>query len=147
MSRMKIHTIKFLSVLGLGFVIAALAATATQAQEVKSGTLYGDMQLVTQDGRDVGLDPDRAAIAVVRGTIGAFLAGAHVAVGTAVDAAHVRVQGPAERHADRPVQGGLAGLFAIDRRGCHRTNVLHDTRAEAPWQPVHGIDGGLTGPP
>ena len=49
MSRMKIHTIKFLSVLGLGFVMAAFAATATQAQEVKSATLYGDMQVVTQD--------------------------------------------------------------------------------------------------
>jgi len=49
MSRMKIHTIEFLSVLGLGFVMAAFAATATQAQEVKGGTLYGDMQVVTQD--------------------------------------------------------------------------------------------------
>ena len=52
MSRMKIHTIKFLSVLGLGFVMAAFAATAAQAQEVKAGTLYGDMQVVTQDMMD-----------------------------------------------------------------------------------------------
>ncbi len=49
MSRMKFHTIKFLSVLGLGFVMTAFAAIAAQAQEVKNGTLYGDMQVVSQD--------------------------------------------------------------------------------------------------
>ena len=49
MSRMKVHTIKFLSVIGFGFAMAAFAATATQAQEVQNGTLYGDMQVVSQD--------------------------------------------------------------------------------------------------
>ncbi len=34
MSRMKFRTIKLLSVFGLGFVMAAFAATASQAQEV-----------------------------------------------------------------------------------------------------------------
>jgi PQQ-dependent dehydrogenase (methanol/ethanol family) len=38
-----------MSVLGVGFVTAAFAATATQAQEVINGTLYGDMQVVSQD--------------------------------------------------------------------------------------------------
>jgi PQQ-dependent dehydrogenase (methanol/ethanol family) len=46
---MKVHTIKFLSVIGFGFAMAAFAATTTQAQEVQNGTLYGDMQVVSQD--------------------------------------------------------------------------------------------------
>ncbi len=52
MSVMKIGTGKFLSVLSLGFVIAASATTATKAQEVQGGTLYGDMQVVSQDMLD-----------------------------------------------------------------------------------------------
>ena len=62
-------------------------------------------QLPAQHTRDVDLDADCAPVAVVRGPVGAELEGAHVAEGTAVLAAGVRIQRPVEAHAFDPVQG------------------------------------------
>ena len=49
MSHIGNRAFRALTVSGLGFVMAAFAATATKAQEVQNGTLYGDMQVVSQD--------------------------------------------------------------------------------------------------
>ena len=49
MSRIGYRSFRVLTILGLGFLLASFAATATKAQEVKSATLYGDLQVVTQD--------------------------------------------------------------------------------------------------
>ena len=47
------------------------------------------------------LDPDRGAVAAVGGPVGAQLEGPDVTERAAVDAAHVRVERPAERHPAR----------------------------------------------
>ena len=57
---------------------------------------------------DVHLDPDRRAVAVVGRPVGALLERADVTERAAVDAAHVRVERPVERHA----------LDAVQRRPC-----------------------------
>lgn len=49
MSRIGYRAYKALTFLSLGFLSIMLAATVAKAQEVGSGTLYGDMQVVTQD--------------------------------------------------------------------------------------------------
>ena len=67
----------------------------------------------TQDLDDVGLDPDAAAVAIVRRTVGPELEGAHVAERAAVRAAHVRVEAPLERHAGDAIERRPAGLEAV----------------------------------
>ena len=59
------------------------------------------------------LDADRRPVAVVRGPVGAPLERAHVTERAAVDAAHVRVQRPLERHPLHAVERAPAGLLAI----------------------------------
>ena len=74
------------------------------------------MQLPAQHLRHVRLHADGASVAVVRGPVGALLVGADVAVGAAMHAAHVGIEGPAKRHARASVERTLARLFAIDDR-------------------------------
>ena len=62
---------------------------------------------------DVHLDADRRAVAVVGWPVGAPLEGADVTERAAVDAAHVRVQRPVERHALDAVERDLARLLAV----------------------------------
>ncbi len=49
MSRIGHRAYRVLAVLGFVFLLTAFTAAVPQAQEVKGGTLYGDMQIVTQD--------------------------------------------------------------------------------------------------
>ena len=70
-------------------------------------------ELRAQDLGDVHLDPDRAAVAVVGGPVGAPLEGAHVTERAAVHAAGVGVQRPRERHPLDPVERRLARLFGV----------------------------------
>ena len=69
------------------------------------------------------------------GPVGAPLEGAHVTERAAVDAAHVRVEGPGEPHALHPVQRRAARLFAIlnrhSRAACYRTYVRNARRGRA----------------
>ena len=62
---------------------------------------------------DVDLDPDRAAVAVVGGPVGASLEGPHVAERAAVNAAHVRIERPVEHHPFDAIEGALARLLAV----------------------------------
>src|SRR3984893_7185293 len=80
-------------------------------------------ELATQHLGDVRLDADRAAVAVVGGPVSSPLEGPHVAEGAAVDAAHVRVQRPRERHPTYPVERRAARLFAVGH--AHRCTIEH----------------------
>src|SRR6185437_16680927 len=88
-------------------------------------------------------------------TVGARLEGADVAEGAAVDAAHVRVQGPVERHPLDPVERAAARLLAVlDRHGrtianrrspARRSEVVGrqpalPDRSERPAEPAAGDD-------
>src|SRR6202040_1867520 len=70
-------------------------------------------ELPSQDVGHVRLHPDRRPVTIVRGAVRSLLECPYVAERAAVDAAHVRVQGPLEAHALDRVEGALAGLFAI----------------------------------
>ena len=70
-------------------------------------------ELASQHLGDVRLHPDRRAVAVVGGAVGALLEPAHVTERATVDAAHVRIQRPLEGHALDVVERHLAGLLAV----------------------------------
>ncbi len=80
-------------------------------------------ELPAQHLRHVHLHPDRAAVAVVRGPVGARLERADVTEGAPMHAPGVRVQRPGERHPPDPVQGAAAGLLEIGR--AHRCRIEH----------------------
>ena len=70
-------------------------------------------ELACQHLGDVHLDPDRAAVAVVGGPVGAPLERADVTERAAVHAARVGVQRPGERHPLDPVERAPALLLAV----------------------------------
>jgi hypothetical protein len=83
-------------------------------------------ELGPQHVGDVDLDADRPAVALVERPVGAVLEGADVAERAAVDAAHVRVQRPPERHALDAVERRLARLLPVldpHLAAHHRTHV------------------------
>ena len=92
-------------------------------------------ELAPQHLGDVRLDADARAVAVVRRTVGALLERAHITERAAVDAAHVRVERPAEAHPLHPVECGAARLFAIldghPRGPSYRTYVRNARRGRA----------------
>ena len=70
-------------------------------------------ELRAEDLDDVDLDPKARPVAIVGRAVGASLETAHVTEGTAMRAAHVRVQAPPEAHAGHPVERRAARLLAI----------------------------------
>ena len=80
-------------------------------------------ELTAQHLRDVRLHADRAAVAVVGGTIGALLEVPDVAERAPVHAAHVRVERPPERHPADLRQRRLARLDPV--LDPHRSRIEH----------------------
>src|SRR4051812_7935999 len=80
-------------------------------------------ELTSEHLDDVGLDANRGPVAVVERPVRTQLEGAHVTERALVDAAHVRVQGPVERHPLDPVERHLARLLAILR--AHGGSIEH----------------------
>ena len=101
-------------------------------------------ELAPEHVGDVRLHPDRAPVAVVGGPVGSLLEVADVAEGAAMDAAHVRVQRPLERHAANGVQGGPARFEPVlgAHRAEYRTYVRIERRA-ARVATVDELDGGI----
>ena len=72
-------------------------------------------ELPPENVGDVHLDADRVAVALAGGPVGPLLERPDVTERAAVDAAHVRIERPGERHALDAVERGLARLLAIFR--------------------------------
>ena len=70
-------------------------------------------ELPPEHVRDVRLDADACAVAVVPRPVGSRLEGADVTERAAVCAAHVRVERPGERHPADAVEGAAAGLLPV----------------------------------
>ena len=96
--------------------VAVPSATSSRCHE-RSG------ELAAEHLGDVRLDADRAAVAVVRRTVGALLEVPDVTERAAVRAAHVRVERPPERHAADLRERRLARLDPV--LDPHQTRIEH----------------------
>ena len=80
-------------------------------------------ELASEHLGDVRLHADRAAVAIVRGPVGALFEMADVTERAPVHAAHVRVERPAERHPAHLRQRRLARLDPV--LDAHRSRIEH----------------------
>ena len=104
-------------------------------------------ELATQHLGDVDLDPDRAAVPVVRRPVGTRLERADVTERAAVGAARVRVQRPVERHA----LDAVAARFGRAPRGTRRAwcsieHVFVSVQADESDEMLWLSDAGSTWP-
>ncbi len=83
-------------------------------------------ELHAQHLGDVHLDADRVAVALAGRTVGPLLERPDVTERAAVDAAHVRVERPGERHPSDAVESGLARLLAVFHPHAGRIEHMFD---------------------
>jgi hypothetical protein len=80
-------------------------------------------ELAPEDLPDVDLDADRAAVAVVRGAVGAGFERADIAKRAPVRTAHVGVERPLERHAANAIERRAALLLPVS--DAHPRRIEH----------------------